>query len=70
MDEKSFRKTLRHIGLGDTLASIIHRATFGKVHPCSSCQKRRELLNDLFPYKEKKDEHDEASGDSGSGLQS
>jgi len=70
MDEKSFRKTLRHIGLGDTLAGIIHRATFGKVQSCTSCKKRQESLNELFPYKEKQDEYNETDGDRGSGLQS
>jgi len=40
-------------GLGDTVKKIIDKVTRGKVKPCSGCEKRRELLNKLIPYKDK-----------------
>jgi len=40
-------------GLGDTVSKIIKKATFGKVEECDSCKKRKEMLNKLFPYKDK-----------------
>ncbi len=40
-------------GLGDTVSKVIKKATFGKVEECDSCKKRKEMLNKLFPYKEK-----------------
>ena len=40
-------------GLGDTVSKIIKKATFGKVEECDSCKRRKELLNKLFPYKDK-----------------
>lgn len=35
-------------GLGDFVASAIKIATFGKVEPCGSCNKRRDWLNSLI----------------------
>ena len=46
----------RSKGLGDTLSKVIKKATFGKVQECDSCKKRKEMMNKLFPYKEKNDE--------------
>ena len=40
-------------GLGDTVSKIIKKATFGKVEECDSCKRRKEMLNKLFPYKDK-----------------
>ena len=36
------------IGYGDTLADWIHKVL--KIKPCAACQKRRRILNILFPY--------------------
>lgn len=36
------------IGFGDTVADWIHR--FLNIKPCAACQKRRRILNMLFPY--------------------
>ena len=38
-------------GLGDTLARVINRAT--GIEPCNSCDKRKEKLNQWFPYTKK-----------------
>tara|TARA_Y100001972_G_C7573807_1_gene287959 strand:- start:257 stop:430 length:174 start_codon:yes stop_codon:yes gene_type:complete len=38
-------------GLGDTLEKAISKATFGKVKSCGKCKKRRDKLNQMFPYK-------------------
>ena len=40
-------------GFGDTVSKFIKKATFGKVEECDSCKKRKEMLNKLFPYKDK-----------------
>lgn len=47
------RETNKSKGLGDTVSKIIKKATFGKVEECNSCKKRKEMLNKLFPYKDK-----------------
>ena len=39
-------------GLGDTLSKIIDKTT--GIKPCSSCNKRKDYLNNLFPYKRRK----------------
>jgi hypothetical protein len=36
------------VGFGDTLADWIHKVL--KIKPCAACQKRRRILNILFPY--------------------
>ena len=38
-------------GLGDTVAKAIKAFTGGKVKPCASCEKRRQMLNKAIPYK-------------------
>lgn len=38
----------RRVGFGDTVADWIHR--FLHITPCAACQRRRRLLNILFPY--------------------
>lgn len=38
-------------GLGDTVASLIQRATFGTVKPCGGCKDRQAKLNRMFPYR-------------------
>ena len=38
-------------GLGDTLARVINRTT--GIEPCGSCDKRKEKLNQWFPYTKK-----------------
>jgi len=39
-------------GVGDTLAKIIDKTT--GVKPCTKCNKRKDYLNTLFPYKRRK----------------
>ena len=38
------------IGLGDSIAFWIHVLSLGFVSACSSCKKRRSLLNTTIPY--------------------
>ena len=38
-------------GLGDTLEKAIKKISRGKIKPCGACQKRKEKLNKMFPYK-------------------
>ena len=38
-------------GFGDTVAKAIKAFTGGKVKPCTSCEKRRQMLNAALPYK-------------------
>ena len=40
-------------GLGDTVANVIKKVTFGKVKPCGRCKKRQAKLNKWFPNKTK-----------------
>jgi hypothetical protein len=40
-------------GLGDTVAKAIKGLTAGKVKPCSACERRRQALNRMVPYKRK-----------------
>lgn len=37
-------------GLGDTIEKVIKKLTFGRLRPCGRCRKRRERLNQRFPY--------------------
>jgi len=37
-----------HTGFGDALADWIHRLL--RITPCAACQRRRRILNLLFPY--------------------
>ena len=39
-------------GVGDTLAKIIDKTT--GIKPCSGCDKRKNYLNSIFPYKRRK----------------
>ena len=45
-------------GLGDTVSKVIKKVTGGKVEECDSCKKRKEMLNKLFPYKNKENKDD------------
>lgn len=46
-------------GFGDTIEKFLHTGTIGKIvykitgkqKPCGGCQKRKEKLNKLLPYK-------------------
>ena len=38
-------------GLGDTLSRIIKTVTNGKLNECNGCEKRKEFLNKIIPYK-------------------
>ena len=38
----------RRVGFGDTVADWIHRLL--RITPCAACQRRRSILNLLFPY--------------------
>jgi len=41
-------------GLGDTIKKVIDKVTRGKIKPCNGCNKRRQRLNKLLPYKGEK----------------
>jgi hypothetical protein len=38
-------------GLGDTISRVIKTVTHGKVNECNGCEKRKEFLNRVVPYK-------------------
>ena len=38
-------------GLGDTISRVIKTITYGKVNECNGCEKRKEFLNRVVPYK-------------------
>jgi|GEM_PF-4383481 len=40
----------KSIGVGDTVAKIIKRFTFGLIQPCDGCRKRQDRLNRAVPY--------------------
>ena len=44
-------KPITSVGLGDTVSKVIKKVTAGKVKECAPCAKRREKLNQIFPYK-------------------
>jgi hypothetical protein len=47
-----YRKEVnRSKGLGDTVSKFINKVTGGKVEECKPCKRRREMLNNKFPYK-------------------
>tara|TARA_R100000664_G_C2695858_1_gene98136 strand:- start:134 stop:370 length:237 start_codon:yes stop_codon:yes gene_type:complete len=46
-----YNEKIISLGLGDSVAKVIKKATGGLVKPCNSCEKRREKLNQMFPYK-------------------
>lgn len=48
-DEGSLIDDAVETGLGDTIANLIHR--YLHLTPCSACQRRRRMLNRIFPYK-------------------
>ena len=37
-------------GIGDTVERGIKKITRGKVKSCGGCQKRKDFLNEYFPY--------------------
>ena len=45
-------------GLGDSVSKVIKKVTGGKIEECDSCKKRKEMLNKLFPYKNKENKDD------------
>ena len=58
-DNKLIRKITENgksVGVGDTVSKIIKAMSFGKVEECTKCKKRKEKLNDMFPYKKNEDE--------------
>ncbi len=54
--DKLANNTLKKIdkGLGDTIARAINTVTRGKIQECGGCTKRKEFLNKVVPYREKK----------------
>ena len=38
-------------GAGDTISRIIKTVTRGKIEECGGCQKRRDTLNKIIPYR-------------------
>lgn len=41
-------------GLGDTVAKAIKGLSGGRVKPCTACERRRNALNRLVPYRTSK----------------
>ena len=37
-------------GLGDTVSRVVQTVSGGKIEECSSCQKRKNFLNELVSY--------------------
>jgi hypothetical protein len=52
------RKENKSKGLGDSVSKIINKVAGGKIKECDSCKKRKEMLNKLFPYKNKEKKND------------
>ena len=38
-------------GLGDTVSSAIKKVSGGRIKECGGCSKRRDWLNEKFPYR-------------------
>ena len=38
-------------GAGDTISRVIKTVTRGKIEECGGCQKRRDTLNKIIPYR-------------------
>ena len=38
------------IGIGDSIEQAIYNASGGKIKSCEKCKKRRDFLNQIFPY--------------------
>lgn len=38
-------------GLGDTVSKAISTVSGGRIKECGKCKKRKQVLNDIFPYK-------------------
>ena len=51
LDKDELEKIMKSRGLGDTIESTIKKVTKNKLKPCKGCQKRRDALNRMFPYK-------------------
>jgi len=51
--EIELQESMKSIGLGDTVAKFIDKASLGKIKPCGKCKKRKEALNKKFPYRKK-----------------
>lgn len=56
MTNKLTNDTLKKIdkGLGDTIARAINTISRGTIKECGGCTKRKEFLNKVVPYREKK----------------
>jgi hypothetical protein len=39
-------------GLGDTVSRVIKTVSRGKIKECGGCQKRKQYLNTLVPYRD------------------
>ncbi len=37
-------------GIGDTVERTINKVSGGRVKSCGGCKKRRDFLNEYFPY--------------------
>ncbi len=48
---KNCNKNHRSTGLGDTIKNL---ASAMGIRQCSGCQKRQRILNQMFPYKERR----------------
>ena len=55
MDKNNLKKTSKKIkntkGFGDTVHNMIQAISRGKINPCNSCNKRKNMLNQLISYR-------------------
>ena len=38
-------------GLGDTVSRVIKTVTRGKIKECGGCEKRKDILNKMIPFR-------------------
>tara|TARA_Y100001951_G_scaffold23944_1_gene18529 strand:- start:477 stop:668 length:192 start_codon:yes stop_codon:yes gene_type:complete len=39
-------------GLGDTVSRVIRKVSRGTIEECGGCEKRKEYLNKMIPYRD------------------
>jgi uncharacterized protein YbjQ (UPF0145 family) len=49
-NKKTLKKAMKSRGLGDTVSKAIKKLSGGHIQECSSCEKRKNALNRMFPY--------------------
>ena len=49
--KKTLKNAMKSRGLGDTVSKAIKTLSGGHIKECKSCEKRKNALNKMFPYK-------------------